>query len=245
MLVVAIAAMLPFMACAGKARVLKIDFKNPIQERIVGGSSIDIMSIVKGSANPVTLYSYVSAIDAAAQDNSISMIYMTPDEVDAGLAQIEEIRAALERFKKSGKPVVAYCRTLGNGSYYLASVADKIILDPASESLINGLSTQMIFLKDILDALHVDIAPGTDLHALAAADALGIGVQQRGLLFAEHGPCLALNLISQRLGTSPGRRSGRGGTARCRSTGGTPPPSSPEDGADGWRAARSRDIRRR
>ena len=157
MLVVAIAAMLPFMACAGKARVLKIDFKNPIQERIVGGSSIDIMSIVKGSANPVTLYSYVSAIDAAAQDNSISMIYMTPDEVDAGLAQIEEIRAALERFKKSGKPVVAYCRTLGNGSYYLASVADKIILDPASESLINGLSTQMIFLKDILDALHVDM----------------------------------------------------------------------------------------
>ena len=157
LLVVAIAAMLPFMACAGKARVLKIDFKNPIQERIVGGSSIDIMSIVKGSANPVTLYSYVSAIDAAAQDNSISMIYMTPDEVDAGLAQIEEIRAALERFKKSGKPVVAYCRTLGNGSYYLASVADKIILDPASESLINGLSTQMIFLKDILDALHVDM----------------------------------------------------------------------------------------
>ena len=153
----AVAAMLPLMACAGRGKVLKIDFKNPIQERIVGGSSIDIMSIVKGSANPVTLISYVNAIDAAAQDKNISMIYMTPDDISAGMGQIEEIRAALERFRKSGKPVVSYSRMLGNGSYYLASVADKVILDPASESLVNGISTQMIFLKDILDVLHVDM----------------------------------------------------------------------------------------
>ena len=148
---------IPAIAFAGKTKVLKIDFKNPIQERVVGGSSFDIMSIVNGTPGSVTLLSYVQAIDAAAEDKNISMIYMTPENISAGLSQVEEIRAALERFRKSGKPVVAYCENFSNASYYLASVADKIILDPASESMITGVSTQMIFLKDLLDALGVDV----------------------------------------------------------------------------------------
>jgi len=155
--IVAVLVMLPVMAMAAKAKVLKIDFKNPIAERNVGGSSFDIMSMVQGTPNSVTLLSYIKAIDAAAEDKNIGMIYMTPENISCGTAQLEEIRSALERFKASGKPIVAYCRTLGNGSYYLASVADKIILDPASESTITGLSSQMIFLKDILDALHIDM----------------------------------------------------------------------------------------
>ena len=149
--------LMPLAAMAGKAKVLKIDFKNPIVERATGGSSFDIMSIVNGSPSSVTLLSYVRAIDAAAQDKNIGMIYMTPENISAGTAQLEELRAALERFKQTGKPVVAYCQNFGNGSYYLASVADKIILDPASESTITGVSSQMIFLKDLLDALGVDV----------------------------------------------------------------------------------------
>ena len=82
---------------------------------------------------------------------------MTPENISAGLSQVEEIRAALERFRKSGKPVIAYCENFSNASYYLASVADKIILDPASESMITGVGSQMIFLKDLLDALGVDV----------------------------------------------------------------------------------------
>lgn len=155
--IVAIVAMMPLMVSAGKAKVLKIDFKNPIAERNVGGSQFDLMSMVQGTPNSVTMLSYVQAIDAAAEDKNIGMIYMTPENISAGLSQVEEIRAALERFKKSGKPVVAYCNNFSNSSYYLASVADKIILDPASESTITGVSTQMIFLKDLLDALGVDI----------------------------------------------------------------------------------------
>lgn len=155
--IVAIVVMLPLMVSAGKAKVLKIDFKNPIAERNVGGSSFDIMSIVNGTPNSVTLLSYINAIDAAAEDKNIGMIYMTPENISAGISQTEEIRAALERFRQSGKPVVAYCNNFGNNSYYLASVADKIILDPASESTITGVASQMIFLKDLLDALGVDV----------------------------------------------------------------------------------------
>ena len=156
MFVIALVAIMPLMASAGKAKVLKIDFKNPIAERNTG-SSFDIMSMVQGTPNPVTLLSYLEAIDAAAEDKNIGMIYMTPENISAGLSQVEEIRAALERFKKSGKPVIAYCENFGNASYYLASVADKIILDPASESMITGVGSQMIFLKDLLDALGVDV----------------------------------------------------------------------------------------
>ena len=157
MFMIAVMAMLPMMVFAGKAKVLKIDFKNPIAERKTGGSSFDIMSIVNGTPSSVTLLNYVMAIDAAAEDKNIGMIYMTPENISAGTAQLEEIRAALERFKKSGKPVVAYCENFGNGSYYLASVADKVILDPASESMITGVASQMIFLKDLFDALGVDV----------------------------------------------------------------------------------------
>ena len=154
---IAVMAVMPMMVFAGKAKVLKIDFKNPIAERKAGGSSLDLMSIVNGTPGSVTLLSYINAIDAAAQDKNIGMIYMTPENVSCGTAQLEELRAALERFRKAGKPIVAYCENFSNGSYYLASVADKVILDPASESMITGVGTQMIFLKDVLDALGVDV----------------------------------------------------------------------------------------
>lgn len=154
--VIALAAIVPLLAFAGRTKVLKIDFKNPIAERNTG-SSFDIKSMVQGTPNSVTLLSYLEAIEAAAGDKNIGMIYMTPENISAGLSQVEEIRAALERFKKSGKPVIAYCENFGNASYYLASVADKIILDPASESMITGVGSQMIFLKDLLDALGVDV----------------------------------------------------------------------------------------
>lgn len=155
--VIAVAVMLPLLTFAGRAKVLKIDFKNPIAERKTGGSSLDIKSLINGGPSSVTLLSYVQAIDAAAEDKNIGMIYMTPENISAGLSQVEEIRAALDRFRKTGKPIVAYCENFGNGSYYLASVADKIILDPASESTITGVGTQMIFLKDLFDALGVDV----------------------------------------------------------------------------------------
>ena len=157
--IIAVMLVLPCVTMSGKqTKVLKIDFNNPVQERIVSGvSSINVMSLLDGMSTPVTMLSYVQAIDAAAQDKNIGMIYMTPDNISAGVAQVEEIRAALERFRKTGKPVVAYCRKLGTQSYYLASVADKVVLDPASESFITGISSMHFFLKDILDVLHVDI----------------------------------------------------------------------------------------
>ena len=149
-------ALLPLSLSASKDRVLKIDFKNPIQEQ-AGGSSFDIMSLLQSNGTPVSLLSYVRAIDAAAQDESISMIYMTPENISAGLSQTEEIRAALQRFRDSGKKIVAYCSDFSNMSYYLASVADMLVLDPSASPFITGIGTQQFFLKDILDTLGIDV----------------------------------------------------------------------------------------
>lgn len=154
----AMALIIPAMAYAGTGKVLKIDFSSPVVENS-SGMQFDISSLLGGgsSASPVTLLSYVRAIDAAAQDKNIRMIYMTPDKISAGMSQVEEIRAALERFRASGKEIVCYCSNFSNLTYYLASVADKVILDPASESMVLGLATRQFFLKDILDALEIEV----------------------------------------------------------------------------------------
>ena len=153
------AAMLlaPCHAWAGQGRILKIDFKSAITEH--GSSSFSLASLSLGSlgTGSISLLNMVRAIDAAATDPSVSMIYMTPDNISAGMAQMEEVRAALARFRASGKQIVAYCENLSNASYYIASVADKVILNPASENYLLGLGTQQVFLKDALDALGVEV----------------------------------------------------------------------------------------
>ena len=76
-----------------------------------------------------------------------------------GVAHLEELRKALENFRMSGKAVVSYTENPTNGSYYLASVSDKIYMTPydGGINMFTGLSSQMIFLKDILDRLGVNI----------------------------------------------------------------------------------------
>ena len=76
--IIAVMLVLPCVTMSGKqTKVLKIDFNNPVQERIVSGvSSINVMSLLDGMSTPVTMLSYVQAIDAAAQDKNIGMIYI-------------------------------------------------------------------------------------------------------------------------------------------------------------------------
>ena len=105
------------------------------------------------------IYSAVKAINAAAADPAVKFIYMTPDPASGGLAQIEEFRKALANFRNSGKAIVSYIENPTNSGYYLASVSDKIYMTPhdGGMNMFNGLSSQMIFLKDILDRLGVNI----------------------------------------------------------------------------------------
>ena len=107
----------------------------------------------------VGIHDAVQALQEAANDPAIKFVYLRADGASAGISQLEEFRGALQAFRACGKPVVAYTEAPGNGSYYLASVADKIYMGSAhgyTYSLM-GLSTQMIFLKDILDKVGVNV----------------------------------------------------------------------------------------
>lgn len=111
------------------------------------------------TATPLGIYSAIRAINAAATDPAVSFIYMKPDAAMAGVAQLEEFRKALDAFRASGKAIVSYIENPSNAGYYLASVSDKIYMTPyqGGMNMFTGMSSQMIFLKDILDRLGINI----------------------------------------------------------------------------------------
>ncbi|HIZ87922.1 MAG TPA: signal peptide peptidase SppA [Candidatus Coprenecus pullistercoris] len=138
--------------------VLRIDLSSPIGEQTVA-EPFDLSSIVPytESSSSLGILDAVKAIDYAANDPSIKFIYITNCEYSSGIAYLEELRGALERFRSSGKPVIAYGRNFSLGGYYLASSADKIYSDELAANNILGISTTIIYLKDILDRFGVEM----------------------------------------------------------------------------------------
>lgn len=121
----------------------------------------DPMSMLQGdSRTQIGILNAVKAVEAAAADPAVQYIYMKPDMLMAtGMAEVEEFRQALERFRESGKAIVSYLENPTNAGYYLASVSDRIYMTSyeGGMSMITGLATQQIFLKDILDRLGVNV----------------------------------------------------------------------------------------
>ena len=136
--------------------ILKIDFSTPISER--GQSSFSLQNISNVSlSGGMSLLNAVRAIDKAATDPGVKFIYLNTDNMSMSISCTEELRQALARFRESGKPVIAYANTYNNVSYYLASVADKVIVNTFGEAMLTGVGTQITFFKDLLDKLGVDI----------------------------------------------------------------------------------------
>ena len=125
-----------------------------------GQDADPLASLTGGNAiTSVGIYSAIQAITAAATDPAVKFIYMKPDGASAGIAQLEEFRTALENFRNSGKAIVSYIESPSNAGYYLASVSDKIYMTSyeGGMNMFSGLSSKMIFLKDILDRIGVNV----------------------------------------------------------------------------------------
>ena len=105
----------------------------------------------------VGLWDAVQSIKAAAADPSVKYILLRGDAVIGGISDLEEFRAALVDFRKSGKAVVAYTENPGNGTYYLNTAADRIFMceTHGGMSQLIGFSGRMVFLKDLLDKFGV------------------------------------------------------------------------------------------
>lgn len=121
--------------------------------------SISLLGGVSTPTPSIGLWDAIQALEAAAADPSIKYVLLRPDMASGGVSSLEELRAALAEFRKSGKAVVAYTENPGNGSYYLASVADKIYMTSyhGGTAQMVGLSSQMTFLKDLLDKVGVNV----------------------------------------------------------------------------------------
>lgn len=92
----------------------------------------------------------LSAIKKAKDEENIKGIYIDAGVLSTDYATLQEIRSALENFRKSGKKIIAYADTYSQGSYYLASVADKIYLNPIGMVDWHGIGAQPVFYKDML-----------------------------------------------------------------------------------------------
>ena len=91
----------------------------------------------------------IDAIEAAKKDKDIEGISILKNESSLGLAQSKAIRNKLEEFKKSGKFIYAYSDVLSQKDYYMNSVADQIYLNPVGELDFKGLSSEVLYLKDL------------------------------------------------------------------------------------------------
>jgi protease-4 len=96
-------------------------------------------------------------INKAKLDENISGIYMELTAIPAGIGTVEEIRNALIDYKESGKFLICYSDIYTQKAYYLASVADSIYLNPAGQMTLMGFGAQVMFYKEALDKLGVEI----------------------------------------------------------------------------------------
>ncbi|PZR22684.1 MAG: signal peptide peptidase SppA, partial [Flavobacterium psychrophilum] len=97
------------------------------------------------------LVDVIRAIDAAKKDDRIKGITITNSSTQLGIAQNKALRDELDAFKKSGKFIVAYSDGYSQSDYYLNSVADTIYLNPVGEIDFKGLSSEVMFYKDLQD----------------------------------------------------------------------------------------------
>jgi protease-4 len=137
--------------------VLKINLNGDIAER---GSENPLGNFDLGPLMPkknIGLNDIIANLKKAKTDTHIKGIYLEISNPVAGFATLEEVRNALLDFKTSGKFVYAYSEGYSQKGYYLASTAGKVYLNPEGGMELKGLSSQMMFYKNMLEKLNVEV----------------------------------------------------------------------------------------
>ena len=107
--------------------------------------------------NQVTVEGVWNILRHAAADPRIKAILFEPEGTTLGWAKMQEIRADLETFRKSGKPLIAYLKAPGTREYYLASACSQIYMAPVDMLDLKGLALQTLYFKGTLDKLGVTV----------------------------------------------------------------------------------------
>ena len=134
--------------------IFVLDLNGVLSERV---EENPFQSIMGDDMQSIGLDDLLSAIQKAKVNENIKGIYLQPANFSASFASLEEIRQALLQFKESGKFIVAYADQYTQGMYYLASVADKLIVNPQGSIGWHGLASETIFFKDLLKKVGIDM----------------------------------------------------------------------------------------
>jgi protease-4 len=114
-----------------------------------------------GRGESLQLRTITRALRAAARDERIAGVYLTgdlsPADFGSGYAALQELRSALGDFRAAGKPIQAYLTQAGTRTYYVASVADNVALDPYGMLLMPGLASQPVFFGGLLEKYGVNV----------------------------------------------------------------------------------------
>lgn len=137
-----------------KNSIMMLDLKGALAERSLENPFDFLM---EEDYKTYGLDDLLSAIRKAKENDDIKGIYLQATELASGFASLEELRAALLDFKASGKFIVAYGDTYTQGLYYLASVADKVLLNPKGMIEWRGLAASPVFFKDLLEKIGVEM----------------------------------------------------------------------------------------
>jgi len=139
------------------ALVLKL--RGPIVEQRAGGTRDNALSQLRGDdVQSVRLRDVLQGLDVAAKDPKItSLVLLTDDLQAAGLPMLREVGAAIDRFKASGKPVVAWASGYDQRQYYLAARASEVLMHPQGMVYLDGFGRARNYYRDAFDKLGVEV----------------------------------------------------------------------------------------
>ncbi|QKJ30524.1 signal peptide peptidase SppA [Mucilaginibacter mali] len=136
--------------------VLHVSFTRAIPERTPNNPLAGLSFLGLDGEKSIGLNDILANIKKAKTDDNIRGIFLDESYMLSGQATTEEVRNALLDFKKSGKFIIAYSEIYTQGFYYLASVADKVYINPKGIFEFSGFSQQITFLKGAMDKLGIE-----------------------------------------------------------------------------------------
>ncbi|MEO8794967.1 MAG: signal peptide peptidase SppA [Daejeonella sp.] len=136
--------------------IMHLSLNEPITERTDKNPFASFSFFGIDGKKSIGLNDILANIRDARDNDNIKGIYIDVTNVPAGFATTEEIRNALIEFKKSKKFIIAYGEVYSQGAYYLASVADKIYLNPEGMIDFRGLNSEITFFKGTLEKLQIE-----------------------------------------------------------------------------------------
>ena len=134
--------------------VMMLELKGELRERY---EAMPYETLFSDDYQIYGLDDILSSIRKAKENENIKGIYLQLSYLTAGYAAIEEIRNTLLDFKESGKFVIAYADNYQQSLYYLASVADKVLMNPKGSLEWRGIASTPVFYKDLLEKIGVEM----------------------------------------------------------------------------------------